>query len=128
MAPGIVVRTPARMSLRVEIWIDPPPGPAKKPEELSDQKPPFLTPDSEPKTSSSPKSREPQHLGQRAVRSETAPETATPSRTLELLQTVPQETQCSVSQSFQIAPQAAQPGGSRRGFPLQKLSPGSKEQ
>jgi len=126
MAPGIVVRTPARTSLHVEIRIDPPSGPAKEPEEPSDPRPPFLAPDSDQKISPSPKSHEPPRLGQRAVRS-TAQESATPSRTSELLQTIPQEARCSLLRSFQIEPRAAQPGGPR-GFPLQESAPGSKEQ
>jgi len=103
-------------------------GPAQEPEEPSDPKPRLLTPDSERKTSLSPKLREPQRLAQRDVRSETAQETAAPSRPSELVQTVPQEARCSVSRSFQIEPQAAQPGGPRRGFPLQESAPGSKKQ
>jgi len=128
MAPGIAVRPRARRSLRGELRIDPPPGPAKEPDESSDQKPPFLVPGSERKASPPPRFPVPPRLGQRAVRSETAQETATPSRSSELLQTVPQETRCSVSRSFQIEHQAAQPSGSCQGFPLQELAAGSKEQ
>ena len=66
--PEIAVRPRALRSLRAEAWNDPPPGSGEKPEESPDQKPPFLAPDSEPKISPSPKSREPLSLGQRTVR------------------------------------------------------------